>query len=223
MNSSALSEALQDYLKEIYKLQAEDGRATTSAIAERTGVAPASVTAVLKRLTALELVEHEPYRGAVLTDAGTRVAVEVIRHHRLLEQYLAEALGVGIDSVHAEADRLEHALSEEVEARIDASLGYPTHDPHGDPIPDADLNLAPSNLRALASLEAGEEATVRRIPDRKPEVLRYLAELSLLPGTRVKLVQRAPLGGPLTVIVGRKRHAISEEIALLIGVAPSSS
>jgi DtxR family Mn-dependent transcriptional regulator len=221
LNPSGLSESLQDYLKEIYKLQMEEGRATTTAIAGRVGVAPASVTAVLKRLTALELVEHEPYRGAVLTDAGTRVAVEVIRHHRLLEQYLAETLGLGIDAVHAEAERLEHALSEEVEARIDASLGFPTHDPHGDPIPDADLNVTPSDLRALASLEAGEEATIRRVPDAQPEVLRYLAKLSLLPGIRVKLVLRAPLGGPLTVVVGRKRHAISEEIAMQIGVSSS--
>ncbi len=219
MNSSLLSESLQDYLKEIYKLQEERGRGTTSAIAERMGVASPSVTAMLKKLTALGLVEHERYRGAVLTPAGRKVAIEVIRHHRLLEQYLAETLGLSIDAVHEEADRLEHVLSEELEARIDKSLGYPTHDPHGDPIPDADLNLAPSSLRQLASLEPGEEATIRRVPDAEPELLRYLSKLSLVPGIRVKLSERAPLGGPLTVVVGRKRHAISEEIALQIGVS----
>jgi DtxR family transcriptional regulator, Mn-dependent transcriptional regulator len=218
LKSSELSESLQDYLKEIYKLEEEDGRASTSATAARLGVAPSSVTAVLKRLTALGLVEHERYRGAVLTPTGKTVAIELVRHHRLLEQYLAEELGLGIDAVHAEADRLEHALSEEVEARIDESLGYPTHDPHGDPIPDANLKLAPSNLRRLASLEPGEEATIRRIPD-ESGLLRYLSDLLLVPGTRVKVFARAPFGGPLTVGVGRARHAIAREIALRIGVS----
>jgi len=222
MNSHSLSEALQDYLKEIYKLQQEHERATTSAIAEQLGVAPASVTAMLKRLAALDLVEHEPYRGAVLTPTGMKIAIEVIRHHRLLEQYLAETLGLGIDAVHAEADRLEHVLSEELEARIDASLGYPTHDPHGDPIPDANLRLAPSELRELASLEPGEEATIRRIPD-ESGLLRYLSDLRLMPGTRVKMFARAPFGGPLTIQIGRARHAISEEVALKIGVSASVS
>ena len=136
-----VSEAIQDYLKVIYKLEASDERATTSAIAREMAVAPSSATAMVKKLAALGLAEHAPYRGAALTDAGTRVALEVIRHHRLLEQYLAETLGLGADAVHAEADRLEHALSEDLEARIDESLGYPTHDPHGEPIPDAGLNL----------------------------------------------------------------------------------
>jgi DtxR family Mn-dependent transcriptional regulator len=220
LKSSELSESLQDYLKEIYKLEEENGRATTSAVADRMGVAASSATAVLKRLTALGLVRHQRYRGAVLTPAGRKVAIEVIRHHRLLEQYLAQTLGLEIDAVHAEADRLEHALSEEVEARIDASLGYPTHDPHGDPIPDAKLRLAPSKLRELASLEPGEEATIRRIPD-ESGLLRYLSDLRLMPGTRVKMFARAPFGGPVTIQVGRARHAISTEIALRIGVSVS--
>jgi DtxR family transcriptional regulator, Mn-dependent transcriptional regulator len=135
--TQSLSDSIQDYVKEIYKLQGESGKATTSAIAERMDVAASSATAMVKKLTALGLAAHEPYRGVVLTAAGEAVAIEVIRHHRLLEQYLAETLGLSIDAVHAEADRLEHALSEELEALIDASLGYPTHDPHGDPIPDA--------------------------------------------------------------------------------------
>ena len=220
MKSSELSESLQDYLKEIYKLEEENGRATTSAIADRMGVAASSATAVLKRLTALGLVRHERYRGAVLTPVGKKVAIEVIRHHRLLEQYLAQTLGLEIDAVHAEADRLEHALSEDVEARIDASLGFPTHDPHGDPIPDANLRLTPSKLRQLASLEPGEEATIRRIPD-ESGLLRYLTDLRLMPGTRVKMFARAPFGGPVTIQVGRARHAISEEVALRIGVSVS--
>ncbi|MBA2536477.1 MAG: metal-dependent transcriptional regulator, partial [Actinobacteria bacterium] len=165
MPKAALSEAIQDYLKEIYKLQASSERATTSAIAKRLAVAPSSATSMLKKLAALGLAEHAPYRGVELTEAGRQIALEVIRHHRLLEQYLAETLGLGIDAVHAEADRLEHVLSEELEARIDQALGYPTHDPHGDPIPDAKLKVERSRLRSLDALAPGEEATVRRVPD----------------------------------------------------------
>jgi DtxR family Mn-dependent transcriptional regulator len=134
-----LSEAIQDYLKVIYKLQAESGRATITAVAREQRVSPASASAMVKKLAALELIEHEPYRGARVTEAGERVALEVIRHHRLLELYLAQTLGLHVDDVHDEADRLEHVISEELEARIDRALGYPTHDPHGDPIPDANL------------------------------------------------------------------------------------
>ena len=141
MSKPVLSDAIQDYLKEIYKLQAAGERATTSAIARRMGVAPSSVTSMLKKLAALGLADHAPYQGVELTEAGGKIALEVIRHHRLLEQYLAQTLGLGIDAVHAEADRLEHVISEELEARIDQALGYPTHDPHGDPIPDAALNV----------------------------------------------------------------------------------
>jgi DtxR family Mn-dependent transcriptional regulator len=134
-----LSTAVQDYVKEIYKLQAETGRAGTTALAARLGVAPPSASAMVKKLAALELAEHEPYRGVTLTPAGEKVALEIIRHHRLLELYLAKTLGVHVDEVHDEAERLEHVLSEELEQRIDRALGYPTHDPHGDPIPDANL------------------------------------------------------------------------------------
>ena len=134
-----LSDAIQDYLKEIYKLGTESERVSTSALAERQQVSAASASAMVKKLAALGLAEHAPYRGVTLTHAGEQVALEVIRHHRLLELYLAETLGIGIDDVHDEADRLEHALSEELEARIDKALGFPTHDPHGDPIPDANL------------------------------------------------------------------------------------
>jgi len=135
-----LSDAIQDYLRQIFVLGDEGGRVSTSALARSQGVAPASATAMVKKLAALGLVEHAPYRGVSLTEAGERVAVEVTRHHRLLELYLAETLGIDVADVHAEADRLEHVISEELEARIDQALGYPTHDPHGDPIPDADLN-----------------------------------------------------------------------------------
>jgi DtxR family Mn-dependent transcriptional regulator len=134
-----LSDTIQDYLKGIYKLQAAGGRATVTALARDQGVSAASASAMLKKLAVLDLLEHEPYRGARLTPAGERVALEVIRHHRLLELYLARTLGIAVDDVHDEADRLEHVISEELEERIDQALGYPTHDPHGDPIPDANL------------------------------------------------------------------------------------
>ena len=139
MKDSPLSAAIQDYLKAIYKLQVADGRATVTAIAKGQGISAASASAMVKKLAALDLVEHVPYRGARLTPAGERVALEVIRHHRLLELYLARTLGVHVDDVHDEADRLEHVISEELEERIDRALGYPTHDPHGEEIPDANL------------------------------------------------------------------------------------
>jgi DtxR family Mn-dependent transcriptional regulator len=134
-----LSEAIQHYLRDIYKLNAESGRVSVTALAKRAQVSPASASAMVKKLAALGLAEHKPYRGVSLTPAGEQVALEVIRHHRLLELYLAETLGLDVADVHDEADRLEHALSEELEARIDRALGFPTHDPHGDPIPDAEL------------------------------------------------------------------------------------
>jgi DtxR family Mn-dependent transcriptional regulator len=136
---ATLTDAIQDYVRQIYKLSADGGRVSTTALARSQRVSPASASAMVKKLAALGLVEYAPYRGVALTEDGSRVAVEVIRHHRLLELYLAETLGIHVDHVHAEADRLEHALSEELEARIDQALGYPTHDPHGDPIPNAAL------------------------------------------------------------------------------------
>ena len=137
--SEPLSDSIQHYLREIYKLNSEEGKVTVTALARRLNVSDPSASAMVKKLTALSLARHERYRGVELTPAGERVALEVIRHHRLLELYLAETLGLHVDDVHDEADRLEHALSEELEQRIDKALGYPTHDPHGDPIPSADL------------------------------------------------------------------------------------
>ncbi len=219
MTRAPLSDAIQDYLKEIYKLARATGRVSTSALAREQRVSQASASAMVKKLAALGLAEHAPYRGVTLTDAGSRIALEVIRHHRLLEQYLAETLGLGIDAVHAEADRLEHALSEELEARIDEQLGFPTHDPHGDPIPDAGLELDRSQLRSLDALAPGEEATVERVPDGDAAVLRYLARLALVPGRRVRIERGEPFGGPLTVAVNGSEHTISRELAAQIGVS----
>jgi len=214
-----LSAAIQDYVKEIYKLQSSGRRATTTAIAKAMGVAPSSATSMLKKLAVLGLAEHAPYRGVELSEQGQKIALEVIRHHRLLEQYLAETLGLPIDAVHAEADRLEHVISEELEARIDESLGFPTHDPHGDPIPDAGLNVDRTTLRSLEALVPGEQATVRRIPDGDAALLRYLSELTLVPGRTVTMRRSEPFGGPLTVDVDGSEHAISRELAGQIGVS----
>ena len=214
-----LTDAIQDYVKEIYKLEATGRRATTSALAKRLGISPPSVTSMLKKLAALGLVEHTRYRGAALTVRGERVALEVIRHHRLLEQYLVETLGLGIDVVHDEADRLEHALSEELEAHIDRTLGFPTRDPHGDPIPGPDLKIDRTHLTPLSTLEAGTKATVERVPDGDGELLRYLSKLKLTPGSRVEVRESAPFEGPVTVRVAGADHAISRQLAALIGVA----
>ncbi|HEX9417213.1 MAG TPA: metal-dependent transcriptional regulator [Gaiellaceae bacterium] len=209
-----LTDAIQDYLKEIYKLRLDTGKATTTTLAKRLRVSPASVSAMVKKLALLGLVEHVPYRGVDLTPAGERVALEVVRHHRLLELYLAETLGVAVESVHAEADRLEHVLSEELEARIDQALGYPTHDPHGDPIPDAGLKLGAERLlRPLSALDQGEEATVLRIPD-DDELLPQLSTLGLVPGTRVAVKKRRPL----TVSIDGNDQVVSRKLADAVGV-----
>ena len=213
-----LSDAIQDYLREIYKLESSGARATTTSVAEALSVSAPSASVMLKRLATLGLVEHAPYRGVTLTDAGRRVALEVIRHHRLLEQYLAETLGVPLDEVHGEADRLEHALSEELEKRIDALLGHPTRDPHGHPIPDADLNMDAVGARTLLELSPGERATVADVPDGDVDLLRYLSGLELVPGREVELKELAPFEGPVMLRSANGDHAISREIAAAIGV-----
>jgi DtxR family transcriptional regulator, Mn-dependent transcriptional regulator len=208
-----LTVAVQDYLKAIYALESAGERATTSALAARMGVSAPSATAMTKRLAELELVERAPYRGVALTDEGRLRALEVLRHHRLLELYLVNRLGLSLDEVHAEAELLEHALSEELEAKIDAELGFPTHDPHGDPIPDRDLRVAADGESTLLDVPPGNRATVSRVPDGDADLLRYLAELGLLPGSAVEVVSQAPFGGPVTLMTSGGEHAISRELA----------
>jgi DtxR family Mn-dependent transcriptional regulator len=211
--------ASEDYLKAIYALEREQGaRVSTTAIASRLEVSAPAATTMIKKLAGLGLVQHERYRGVTLTKAGKRAAVEVIRHHRLLEQYLAQRLGLPIDEVHQEAERLEHVLSEELEERIDRELGFPTHDPHGDPIPGADLTIPETPLRTLEELGPGEQATVQRVPDRNRQLLGYLSSVDLLPGRTVKVLSAAPFGGPLTVRAGGAELAISRDLAALIGI-----
>ena len=214
-----LTVAVQDYLKAIYALESSEERVTTSALAGRMGVSAPSATAMAKRLAELGLVERAAYHGVALTDEGRRGALEVLRHHRLLERYLVDRLGLSLDEVHAEAERLEHALSEELEAKIDAELGYPTHDPHGDPIPDSELRVAHGQARTLIDLEPGDRVTIARVPDGDPELLRYLDELGLVPGSEVELVSFAPFGGPVTLRTGTGEHAISRELADRISAA----
>lgn len=208
------SEAVQDYAKAIHALAERGaGPVQTTALAERLGVSPGSVTAMLKRMGDLGLVSHEPYHGVTLTPAGERVALEVIRHHRLIEAYLAEALGMPWDRVHDEAEVLEHYISEELEERLAAALGDPSHDPHGDPIPDRDLALATDEGMPLAELEPGVTGTFTRVSDSDPEMLRYLAEQGIRPGVEIAVKERQPFGGPLTVDAGGDSHAIGGRLA----------
>jgi DtxR family transcriptional regulator, Mn-dependent transcriptional regulator len=219
VQSTDLTVAVQDYLKAIYALESTEERVTTSALARRMGVSAPSTTAMTKRLAELGLVERLPYRGVALTEAGRRGALEVLRHHRLLELYLVDRLGLSLDAVHAEAELLEHALSEELEARIDAELGFPTHDPHGDPIPDRELRVVRGSDRTLLDLEPGARASISRVPDGDSELLRYLGELGIVPGSDLELVGYAPFGGPVTVRTDRGEHAISRELADRIAAA----
>ena len=214
-----LTVAVQDYLKAIYVLESAGERVTTSALARRMGVSAPSATAMTKRLDELGLVERLPYRGVALTDEGRRGALEVVRHHRLLERYLVDRLGLALDEVHAEAELLEHALSEELEAKIDEELGFPTHDPHGDPIPDRDLRLVHGESRSLLDLEPGARGSIARVPDGDSELLRYLGELGLVPDAHVEMLAQAPFGGPVTVRTQSGEHAISRELADRIAAA----
>ena len=208
-----LTTAVQDYAKAIYTLESRDGAASTTELATLLEVRPASVSGMLRKLSTLGLVEHERYRGVRLTERGRRVALEVIRHHRLVELFLVESLGMTWDEVHAEAEVLEHALSEELEELIAAKLGNPTVDPHGDPIPSRELTLAESDAPALAELEPGDTATFVRISDTEPEMLRFLGERGIVPGTKLEVVDRQPFDGPVFVRVGRKIHALGTVLA----------
>jgi DtxR family Mn-dependent transcriptional regulator len=208
------SPAVQDYAKGIYALeQRDDGAVTTNALADRLGVTPASASGMVKRLGELGLVEHRPYRGVTLTEAGRRVALEVIRHHRLLELYLSESLGVPWDRVHAEAEVLEHHLSEELEELIAAKLGNPTRDPHGDPIPTRELTIDEGQTESLDSLGPGTVGTFTRVSDSDPEMLRYLSERGIAPGSEFEVVEKQPFDGPLFVRFGDHIHVLGGALA----------
>jgi DtxR family Mn-dependent transcriptional regulator len=219
---SEISDAVENYAKAIYALEQRDDTVTTNAIAERMGVTAASASGMVKKLDGLGLVSHVPYKGVKLTEAGERVALEVIRHHRLLELYLAESLDVPWDRVHAEAEVLEHVLSEELEELIAAKLGNPTVDPHGDPIPTADLVIEERATSALADLVAGARATFVRISDSDPEMLRYLAERGIAPGDCFEVIDKQPFEGPTFARFGDDVHVLGGALARAMRVEVAS-
>jgi DtxR family Mn-dependent transcriptional regulator len=219
--AAANSEAVEDYAKAIYALRGRgEGPVGTSALAERLGVAPGTVTAMLKRMSEMGLVEHEPYRGVTLTPTGEKVALEVIRHHRLLETFLNETLDVPWDRVHDEAEVLEHYISEELEERIASALGDPSRDPHGDPIPDRNLALDEVSSARLDELEVGRAATFARVSDSDPSMLRFLSERGIRPGVEIAVRDRKPFGGALVVEVKGQEHSIGAELAARVLVEP---
>ncbi|HEV2815011.1 MAG TPA: metal-dependent transcriptional regulator [Solirubrobacteraceae bacterium] len=213
--AEGVSSAVQDYAKAIYALQGRSGgeAVATNDLAARLGVTPASASSMVRKLAELGLVDLEPYHGVTLTAEGQRVALEVLRHHRLLELYLAEHLGVPWDRVHEEAEALEHVISEDLEARIAAKLGDPTHDPHGDPIPTVDLAIDETATRSLESLEAGTRGRFVRVSDSDPAMLRYLDERGIALGEELEVVERQPFGGPLTVVIGGARQVLGGALA----------
>jgi DtxR family Mn-dependent transcriptional regulator len=219
---AAITAAMEDYLKVIYRLSEDGNRATTQAIAARMNVAAPSVTGMIKRLAELKLVDHERYRSVSLTPTGEKAALEIVRHHRLLELYLAEALGYSWDQVHDEAERLEHTISEEFEARIDRALGYPTTDPHGDPIPSVSGAVTSVPDDRLSALVPGERAIISRVDDTSPDKLRYLGTMGLYPDTEVSVIERQPFGGPLLVRVGEHEHYVGAELADAVHVERST-
>ena len=212
-----ITHAVEDYLKAIYEMEENHGRVGTTALATALNVAPPSVTGMLQKLAEAEpqLVHYERHRGVSLTPAGRKIALEVVRHHRLIELYLAEALGYRWDEVHAEAEKLEHVISEEFEDRICAALGDPTRDPHGNPIPTKDGTVPPHATTPLSQVDAGQTARVARVRDDDPALLRYLAELGLVLDATVTVAGRAPFDGPLHVRVGDGRdeaHALGKHV-----------
>ncbi len=194
-----VSSAVQDYAKAIYSLEqrGEGGAVSTNALAERLGVSAASASSMVKKLDGLGIVEHVPYRGVGLTKRGMSVALEVLRHHRLLERFLVEELGVPWDRVHDEAEVLEHHLSEDLEELIAAKLGHPTIDPHGDPIPTADLKIVERATLAMDGLDLGATGRFVRVSDSDPEMLRYLGARGIAPGDTFEVVDKQPFGGPI--------------------------
>jgi DtxR family Mn-dependent transcriptional regulator len=211
--------AVEDYLKAIYALQTRlDGPVPTSALAERLGVTTGSVSGMLRRLGELGLVSHERYRGAELSEEGRRVALRTLRNHRLIELLLVEVLDVPWEDVHREAEQLEHALSDELAERIAAKLGNPEFDPHGDPIPDADLAIAERATRSLDDAALGARLSFVRVSDADPDMLRYLSERGIVPGVQLTVTDRQPFGGPLTVRVGAAEHHLGHQLAAAMRV-----
>ena len=214
-----LSPAVEDYIKTIFKLQQEKPTVATTDIARVMNVAAASVTGMIKRLARMKLVVHESYRGVKLTATGEKIALEIVRHHRLLETYLREILGYSWEQMHKEAERLEHHISEEFEERIDALLGYPTHDPHGHPIPTPDLKITYTETFPLEDAEINQTCVVRQVSDADVTMLHFLERIGLLPGRRVRILSRTPGSNTLTVSIGGTEQEIAPDVAGSVYVA----
>lgn len=208
-----LSQAMEDYLKAIYKLHERSEQVPTTALAELLKVAPASVTNMCKKLAELNLLEYEPYQGVKFTATGKKLALEIVRHHRLLELYLAEALNVPWDRVHEEAEKLEHVLSEDLEERMAAALGDPLFDPHGAPIPSRSGVVSQQPSGRLVDMRAGDRLVVVEVDDHDPELLRYLGNMGLYPGTEISLLACAPFSGPFTLSIGQEQHNLGYQAA----------
>jgi DtxR family transcriptional regulator, Mn-dependent transcriptional regulator len=217
-----LTTSVEDYLKAIYRLSPEGRTASTSEIAHLLELSAPSVSAMVKRLSELGLLEHVPYKGVQLTEAGRRAALRMVRRHRLIEAYLVQFLAYSWDTVHVEAERLEHAVSDTLVERMAAALGHPAVDPHGDPIPEADGSIHELASTPLAEIAIGETVEIRRVDEREPERLRYLAALGLVPGVRVTVRDRQPFSGPVTVEATGERHIIGAELAQVVLCAPES-
>jgi DtxR family Mn-dependent transcriptional regulator len=222
-----LSGPVEDYLKAIYDLERVGQAASTNDIADRLAISPASVSGMVRRLADQGLIQHEPYRGVRLTGDGRRAALRTLRRHRILECYLTEVLGYSWDSVHAEAERLEHAASEELIERMAAALGDPSRDPHGAPIPTRDGRVEEAALRTLAQAPAGERVRVRRVEDEDAERLRYLAQLGIRPGAMVRIVEKAPFDGPITLRIedrgAESTRAVGVGLAAQVFVEPTGA
>jgi DtxR family Mn-dependent transcriptional regulator len=210
--------AIEDYLKAIYLINREQERVSTTALSEHLKVAPASVTGMMKKLSTMKLITHEPYRGVGLTSAGRKMALEVIRHHRLVELYLAEALSVPWDQVHEEAEKWEHVLSEDLEERMDAALGYPKVDPHGAPIPNRDGEVEEAERIRLSLLQSGDRGVVAEVSDHDAALLRYVGGLGLYLGVLVHVIAVEPFNGPIRLRIKGKERSVGREVAQQIYV-----
>ena len=218
-----LSQSVEDYLKAIYKLETEEGASTTR-IAEAMDVSSASATNMVKRLSKMGLVDYQSYKGASLTSSGKKIALEIIRHHRLLELYLLEVMGYSWDEVHDEAEKLEHHISEQFEDKIAELLDNPTHDPHGDPIPTKEGIMPKMEIEPLVEAKEGQHYLVSRVKNQDPELLRYLEKIGLLPGAKLTIKDKGPFKGPITLDVEKKEQVLGHEVAehILIAELPDS-
>lgn len=217
----SLSQSVEDYLKAIYILETEGNGATTTNIAETLNISSASVTNMLKRLSGMNFIEHKSYKGATLTEAGEKIALEILRHHRLLELYLQEVMGYSWDEVHDEAEKLEHHISEQFEDKIAELLDHPTHDPHGDPIPSKDGVVPEMASLALTDAELEVSYIIGRVRDQDPELLRYLEKTGIIPGVKLTILKKDPFEGPVQIRLEQEEKTIGFKIASQIYLVTS--